>query len=69
MRLLLALLMDGIRNWCSMNRLNLQRHSAPQMHKCLMFAMFPVDEARKFVESIEVHPIGKKIKIIDDTPD
>jgi fructose-1-phosphate kinase PfkB-like protein len=29
----------------------------------------PVDEARKFVESVEVHPIGKKIKIIDDTPD
>ena len=28
----------------------------------------PVDEARKFVESIDVHPIGKKIKIIDDTP-
>jgi tagatose 6-phosphate kinase len=29
----------------------------------------PVDEARKFVESVEVHPIGKKIKLIDDTPD
>jgi 1-phosphofructokinase family hexose kinase len=29
----------------------------------------PVDKARKIVESIEVHPIGKKIKIIDDTPD
>ncbi len=28
-----------------------------------------VDEARKFVESVELHPIGKKIKIIDDTPD
>ncbi len=29
----------------------------------------PVDKARRIVESIEVHPIGKKIKIIDDTPD
>jgi 1-phosphofructokinase family hexose kinase len=29
----------------------------------------PVDEARKFVELIELHPIGKKIKIINDTPD
>jgi len=29
----------------------------------------PVDEARKFVELVEVHPIGKKIKLIDDTPD
>ena len=29
----------------------------------------PVDEARKFVEYVEVHPIGKKIKLIDDTPD
>jgi tagatose 6-phosphate kinase len=29
----------------------------------------PVDKARKFVELIEAHPIGKKIKIIDDTPD
>jgi hypothetical protein len=28
----------------------------------------PVDEARKLVELIEVHPIGKKIKIIDDSP-
>ena len=28
----------------------------------------PVDKARKIVESIEVHPIGKTIKIIDDTP-
>ena len=28
----------------------------------------PIDEAQKFVKSIEVHPIGKKIKIIDDTP-
>ncbi|TDJ57123.1 MAG: 1-phosphofructokinase [Ignavibacteria bacterium] len=28
----------------------------------------PVDKARKLAESIEVHPIGKKIKIIDDTP-
>jgi 1-phosphofructokinase family hexose kinase len=29
----------------------------------------PIDEARKFVESVKVHPIGKKIKTIDDTPD
>ena len=29
----------------------------------------PVDKARKFVESVELHPIGKKIKIIDDTPE
>jgi len=29
----------------------------------------PVDEASKFVEFVELHPIGKKIKIIDDTPD
>lgn len=28
-----------------------------------------MDEVSKFVESVEVHPIGKKIKIIDDTPD
>jgi len=29
----------------------------------------PIDKARKLVESVEVHPIGKKIKTIDDTPD
>ena len=29
----------------------------------------PIDEARKFTELVEVHPIGKKIKLIDDTPD
>jgi 1-phosphofructokinase family hexose kinase len=29
----------------------------------------PVDKAHNFVELVEVHPIGKKIKIIDDTPD
>jgi fructose-1-phosphate kinase PfkB-like protein len=29
----------------------------------------PADEARKFVELVEVIPIGKKIKLIDDTPD
>lgn len=29
----------------------------------------PEDAARKLVESLEVHPIGKKIKTIDDTPD
>ena len=29
----------------------------------------PIDVARKLVESVEVHPIGKKIKTIDDTPD
>ncbi len=26
----------------------------------------PIDGSRKFVELVEVHPIGKKIKIIDD---
>jgi fructose-1-phosphate kinase PfkB-like protein len=29
----------------------------------------PVDGARRFVEFVELHPIGKKIKIIDDKPD
>ena len=29
----------------------------------------PEDEARKLIGSVEVHPIGKKIKTIDDTPD
>ncbi|GMR25572.1 MAG: 1-phosphofructokinase family hexose kinase [Ignavibacteria bacterium] len=29
----------------------------------------PFDDASKIVESVEIHPIGKKIKIIDDRPD